>query len=333
MDGRLRGAVRLVIGVCLVAVLGGCSDGGQPTVGGSSSFPPARPPGVEDPAKVAAGSADLDTSCNPRASRRPPATMPAAGQMPAGSAMAAIAQRGRLIVGVDQNTYLFGYRNPASGQIEGFDIDVAREVARAIFDDPDRIQLVTMTSAQRIPAVAKGGGEPGQVDLVADTMTMNCARWGEVDFSSVYYEAGQRVLVNRDSPVRGIGDLGGKKVCAAAGSTSIRNIAAAASKPIPVSVPDWSDCLVLLQQGQVDAVSTDDTILSGLAAQDPNTHLVGARFSQEPYGLAISRNSPGLAAFVNGVLERMRRDGTLRAINTKWLKDNAPPVPDATYQD
>ena len=85
------------------------------------------------------------------------------------------------------------------------------------------------------------------------------------------------MLVPKGSTVTGIADLGGKKVCAAAGSTSIQNIAAATSKPIPVSVNDWTDCLVLLQQGQVDAISTDDTILAGLAAQDPTTQLVGDR--------------------------------------------------------
>ena len=122
-------------------------------------------------------------------------------------------------------------------------------------------------------------------------MTINCDRWQQVNFSTDYYDAGQRVLVPEHSAVKGIADLGGKKVCAAAGSTSIVNIAAATSHPVPVSVTDWTDCLVLLQQGQVDAISTDDTILAGLAAQDPNTTLVGDRFTSEPYGLAIARRT------------------------------------------
>src|SRR5262249_19747594 len=159
-------------------------------------------------------------------------------------------------------------------------------------------------SAQRIPVV-----NDGTVDLVAHTMTINCARLQQVSFSTVYYEAGQRVLVNRTSTARGMADLGGKKVCAAAGSTSIQNIQAAAAKPVPVSVQDWTDCLVLLQQGQVEAASTDDTILLGMAQQDPNTQLVGPRFTSEPYGLAIAKSAPELLRFVNGVLDRMRADG------------------------
>ncbi|HWB38293.1 MAG TPA: transporter substrate-binding domain-containing protein, partial [Rugosimonospora sp.] len=117
-----------------------------------------------------------------------------------------------------------------------------------------------------------------------------------------------------------------------AGSTSIVNIANAPSKPIPVSVPDWTDCLVMLQQGQVEAISTDDTILAGLAAQDPNVHLVGSRFTDEPYGIAVSQKSPELVRFVNSVLDRMRSDGTWAAIYTKWLGGPAPAPPAAKYK-
>ena len=328
----MRKPGRLLVGFALLALLGACANPGRPDL---ATAPPARPQpvGVQDPAKIPSGTGASGPSCDPRASLRPPATLPDPGQMPAGSPMQKIYQNGRLRVGVDQNTYLFGYRNPSTGQIEGFDIDVAREVARAIFGDPDKIQLVSVTSAQRIPFVNGADGNPAQVDLVADTMTMNCARWQQVNFSSVYYEAGQRVLVSIDSKVTGIDDLGGKKVCAADGSTSIQNIAAAKSHPIPVSVADWTDCIVLLQQGQVDAMSTDDTILLGMAAQDPNLRLVGARFTEEPYGLAMAKNAPDLARFVNGVLARMRADGTLAAINSRWLGAGAPPVPSATYRD
>jgi polar amino acid transport system substrate-binding protein len=135
-----------------------------------------------------------------------------------------------------------------------------------------------------------------------------------------------------------VADLGGKKVCAAEGSTSIKNIAANPAKtnpaPIAVSVRDWTDCVVMLQQGQVDAMSTDDTILSGMQLQDPNdTQLVGDRFTQEPYGIAISKDHPELVGFVNGVLDRMRRDGTLHRIYVSWLQDNAPAsVPGPVYQ-
>src|SRR5207244_3232356 len=136
----------------LVVVLAGCSAGPKPAPA-ASGYPAARPLGVQDPAVIPSTSAGPAQTCNPRASLRPPASMPAPGQMPAGSTMAQIQQNGLLRVGVDQNTFLFGYRNPTTGQVEGFDIDVAKEVARAIFGDPNKVQLVAISSAQRIPYI------------------------------------------------------------------------------------------------------------------------------------------------------------------------------------
>jgi polar amino acid transport system substrate-binding protein len=232
---------------------------------------------------------------------------------------------------VDENTLLFGSRNPFTGEIEGFDIDIAHQIAQAIFGDPNRIELKVISSAQRIPAV-----QDGSVDLVVRTMTATCDRWQQVDFSTVYYDAGQKVLVRSDSNVQGIQDLGGKKVCATTGSTSIDSIKNAPSHPIPVSVTDWTDCLVLFQQGQVDAISTDDAILAGLVAQDPYTKIVGPRFTDEPYAVAINKDHVDFVRFVNAVLDRLRSDGTWVALYNKWLAARlgpAPVPPQARYQD
>jgi len=271
---------------------------------------------------TAASSPTTAPSCtNPTASLAPQGPLPTPGNMPAGSFMAAIQKRGRLVVGVDQTTLLFGYLNPQDGQIEGFDIDMLRQVAKAIFGDDGqnentRLQFVAITAAERIPFV-----QSGQVDIVADTMTINCARDQQVDFSSVYYDAGQRILVPDNSTITSSADLGGQRVCAAAGSTSIQNvldtgITGAKSPAIPVSVDQWADCLVALQSGTVDAISTDDTILAGLAVQDPH---------------------PDFVRFVNGVLQQMRTDGTWTAIWNRWLATAGlgppPPPPAATYRD
>jgi polar amino acid transport system substrate-binding protein len=279
---------------------------------------------------------------NATASLRPQGPLPAPGAMPAGSFMATIQQRGRLVVGVDQNTLLFGYLNPQDGQIEGFDIDMLRQVAKAIFGDDGqnentRIQFTAISAAQRIPFV-----QNDQVDIVADTMTVNCARDQLVNFSSVYFDAGQRVLVRTDSTIKSSADLGGKRTCAAAGSTSIGNVldvskTHASAPAVSVAVTDWTDCLVALQSGTIDAISTDDTILAGLAAQDPYTKIVGDKFTDEPYGMAMKLSHPELARFVNGVLDRMRSDGTWAAIWNRWLLKvyggTAPPPPAASYRD
>jgi polar amino acid transport system substrate-binding protein len=264
-------------------------------------------------------------SCDPTASSLRPAGPP---QVTPGSFMARIRARGYLIAGVDQSTYHFGFLNPLDGKIEGFDIDMVHAIAKAIFGNPDKVEFKAISDAQRIPEVRSG-----TVDIVAHTMTINCARLQQVDFSSVYFDAGQRVLVESNSRATSLADLGGKKVCATTGSTSIANIRAAPSHPVAVAVPFWTDCLVLLQQGDVVAISTDDSILDGLKAQDPWTKIVGPRFTSEPYGLAISQQHPDFVQFVNAVLQQLRTGGQWAASYAHWVGTPVPVPPPAQYKD
>jgi polar amino acid transport system substrate-binding protein len=319
MTTRIRVTTALLATVILVA--GACSTSHTPPVAGLG-VQAAPTTAATAPPTSAAPSAPVQ--CNPLAptkSFKPLTPLPAPLQMPTGSFMKKIQDAGHLVVGVDQTTYLFGYLNPA-GSIEGFDIDMLRQVSQAIFGNPDKIQYIAITSAQRIPYV-----QQGKVDIVARTMTINCDRWKQVDFSTEYYHAAQRVLVPGTSPATGLQDLGGKKVCATNGSTSLDNIKAAASHPVPVAVTEWTDCLAALQQGKVDAVSTDDSILAGLQAQDPYTKMVGDPFSPQPYGMAISKDHGDFVGFVNAVLDQMRANGTWAAIYTKWIGRLFPGVP------
>ncbi len=290
-------------------------------VPGSAAVSPARAQRLTGLMAALAG-----TSCDPTASLRPTG----APQVTAGSFMAKIRARGYLIAGVDQNTYHFGYLNPLDGKIEGFDIDMVHAVAAAIFGNPAKVEFKAISDAQRIPAV-----QSGAVDIVAHTMTINCERLQQIDFSTVYFDAGQRILVRSDSTVKSLNGLGGQKVCATTGSTSIANIRAdypGGGGPALVAVPYWTDCLVLLQQGDVAAISTDDSILAGLAAQDPWTKIVGPRFSSEPYGLAISRQHSDFVRFVNGVLQQLRANGRWAASYARWVGTPVPAPPPAHYK-
>ena len=263
------------------------------------------------------------STCNPKASSLRPSGPP---QVTPGSFMDKIRTRGYLIAGVDQNTYNFGFLNPLNGQIEGFDIDMVKAVAQAIFgsSDPSKIHFKAISDDERKPDIINGS-----VDIVAHTMTILCDRLKYLDFSSVYFEAGQRVLVLKNSTATSLSDLRGQKVCATTASDSVARIAAA--KAIPVQVPYWTDCLVLLQQGQVAAISTDDSILDGLAAQDPWTKLVGPPLTDEPYGLAISKQHPEFVRFVNGVLQQLRTNGQWAASYRHWIGPQVPSVPQAQY--
>ena len=279
---------------------------------------PGQPAAVRAPRAVSAPAA---STCDPKASSLRPFGPP---QVTPGSFMAKIRARGYLIAGVDQSTYHFGFLNPLTGQIEGFDIDMIRAVAQAIFGDPGKVQFKAISDAQRIPDVTDG-----TVDIVAHTMTITCDRLKDVDFSSVYFDAGQRVLVLKNSTATSLDDLHGQKVCATSGSDSVARIQA--HKAIAVQVPYWTDCLVLLQQGDVAAISTDDSILDGLAAQDPWTKIIGKPLSDEPYGLAISKQHPEFVRFVNAVLQQLRTNGQWAASYRRWIGTPVASVPQAQY--
>jgi polar amino acid transport system substrate-binding protein len=331
----MRAFPRAGIALALTAALAlaACSSAPPIAPGAGQRAEPPLPVGVQDPAVVPSATAAPPASCDPRASLRPPETLPSPGQMPAGSTMARIVQRGRIIIGVDQNNYLFGFRDPDSNELTGFEISLARELAQAVFGRSDNrvVQFRALTTAERVKAI-----QDGTVDLVVRSMTMTCERLNDVAFSTEYLSAGQRILVRKDSKAARLSDLAGQKVCAAAGSTSIRNVARATPPVAPVTAADALDCLVMLQQNQVAAVSTDDSILAGFAAQDPNTKVVGPRFSEEPYGIAMKKDATDLVRFVNGVLQRIRADGTWTALYGQWLTaalGPAPQPPTARYRD
>lgn len=259
---------------------------------------------------------------NPLASFAPSGPNPSPLAMPAGSSMKTIQDRGRLIVGVASDSLLLSARNPLNDQIEGFDVDMLKAVSQAIFNNPNKIEYKVITTAARIPALTSGS-----VDIVADALTINCARWAQIDFSTEYYAAGQKVLVAKGSPVKTMADLKGQKVCAPIGSTSMDKLRTFPAL-VPVGSPTHTGCLVLFQQGQVAAITGDDTVLAGLAAQDPYATVVNApAFTSEPYGLGIAKPHTDLVQFVNGVLAQMRADGAWTASYNTWLKAALGPAP------
>lgn len=169
---------------------------------------------------------------------------------------------------------------------------------------------------QRLPKL-----QSNEVDIVAHTMTINCRRWKQIAFSAEYFFAGQRILVAKGSKFATIDDLNtaGARVCAPAGSTNETNIKEGFSR-IELSTPaDISDCIVELQQGKVDAISGDDTVLAGIAAQDPSTVVLGDQFSEEPYGLGINSENIYFVQFVNRVLADMLDDGRWMESYERWL--------------
>lgn len=312
---RTARAALATLAVVAAASLTGCTSGAYtetalptPSAGPTSTAAPSNPT-----TPVVCG--------DPLESFAPSGPVPSPNALPAGSTMAEIRDRGRLIVGVSADSLLLGARNPVSGQLEGFDIDMARLVAAAIFGDPDQIELRVITAAQRIPSL-----QEGTVDLVARNMTITCARWEDIAFSAEYYRSGQKVLVPLGSDATSLADLAGGRVCAPAGSTSLTKLEEFTDiEAVPAAT--HTDCLVRFQQGEVDAITGDDTVLAGLAAQDPYAIVVGDAFTAEPYGLGMNAEDVDLVRFVNAVLDQAKADGTWAESYDRWLSAALGPAP------
>lgn len=322
MSVRVWGAL-IAAGV----VLTGCAESAPPVPNPTVTLAPPTPAGMEElpPESARPPTAADDDDCDPRASLRPFDT-----EAEAEAAVANIKARGRLIVGLDIGSNLFSFRDPITGEITGFDVDIAGEIARDIFGTPSQVEYRILSSADRIEAL-----ENNEVDVVVKTMTITCERKERVNFSTAYLTANQRILAPRDSNIRQSSDLSGKRVCVAKGTTSLERIQQITPPPLIVGVVTWADCLVALQQRQVDAVSTDDSILAGLVSQDPYLHIVGPSMNEEPYGIGVNKQNTGLVRFVNGTLQRIKQDGTWNTLYRKWLTvlGPAPAPPAARYSD
>ncbi len=270
---------------------------------------------------AACGGGTATPSAQPSGSAAPSASAGTRPKFELASYQYAIQTKGKLRVGTREDNVPFGLKNPQTGKYEGFDVDVVREFAKAIFGaeasaDPDKfIEWIPVVSATRIPSLTDS-----KVDLVAATFTVNDERMKQIDFTAVYFRTGQKIMVKKDNTaIKGVKDLGGKTVCTAKGSTSEQNITKQAKDAKMLLLDSYAPCLLAIQQGQADAVSTDETILFGLVKQDANMKIVGDYFSDEPYGIGVKKGRVGFVPFLNSVIAAMIADGRWGAIYKKWI--------------
>ncbi len=252
-----------------------------------------------------------------------------AEKFPADTTMGKIQEKGEIVIGVKYDVPPFGFKNPQSGDIEGFDVDIGKAIADKLGVKPKFIEAI---SDNRIPFL-----QNGTADLILSTMTINKERDQEIDFSEPYYVARGRVLVPQDSQVGGVDDLKkGTSVCTALGSTYEENLKKQAPDAERKLVDSYSECLELIQNGAVDAVSTDDVILTGMIIQDDSLKLVGDELTTEPYGAGIKDGDTAFKEFVDGTIAEFKSDGRWKKTHEKWVSqytDEPQDPPTMTLQE
>jgi glutamate transport system substrate-binding protein len=230
----------------------------------------------------------------------------------AGTTMATIQQRGKLTVGTKFDQPLFGLKDPTTGKIDGFDADMAREVAKAIFgttgDIDSKINFVETVSKNREPFI-----QNGTIDIAVATYTINATRKQVVDFAGPYFQAHEDIMVrSSENSIKTVTDLNGKKVCSVQGSTSLKNLTIKAPQAdTSITFDTYSKCAEALGDGRVQAEVTDNAILAGLAAQSSGKYKVlNAPFSDEPYGIGLKKGDTAFRTFVNDTIQKLEDNGT-----------------------
>ena len=254
----------------------------------------------------------------------------------AGTTMAELQEEGKIVVGTKFDQPLFGLKNAVTGEIEGFDVEMAKIIAAAIFggtpeEAGEKIEFVETVSKNREPFI-----QEGKVDFVVATYTINDTRKQVIDFAGPYYIAGQDIMVKADdNSIKSVTDLNGKKVCSVSGSTSIKNVQEKAPQAdISTSFDKYSLCAEALADGRVQAVTTDDIILLGLIKDNPGKFkLVKSTFTTEPYGIGIPKGDDEFRDFINDVIEEAYEDGSWEeafdaTVGTSGEKAPEPPKVD-----
>ncbi|ARF75736.1 glutamate ABC transporter substrate-binding protein [Kitasatospora albolonga] len=220
-------------------------------------------------------------------------------------------QRGKLIIGAKADQPYLGFEDQSTRERSGFDIEIAKMIAADLGFTDKQIEWKTVDSGVRETAISKA-----QVDYYVGTYTINDERKKQVGFAGPYYKAGADLLVRKDDDsITGKDSVKGKKVCSIVGSTPLQEIKKPEYGASVVELAKYSDCVQQLLTKQIDAVTTDDSILKGYAAANSGKlKVVGKPFTEEPYGVGLDKDDKVLREAINTSLENRVKDGTYKKI-------------------
>jgi putative glutamine transport system substrate-binding protein len=219
----------------------------------------------------------------------------------------------RMNWGVKGDTKLMGLMNIKTGKLEGFDVEMAKEITKRVNPDA-KVVYTQITSGTRVPMLINGN-----IDAIIATMSVTPDRQKVVDFSQPYFNAGQSILVKKSSKYHNVKELNTPKarVLAVQGSTSIDEIKEFAPKAKVVGLQDYATALTALKAGQGDALTTDNGILYGMAAGSKSLEVRGGTFTKEPYGVAMQKQNPKLVKAVDKAIDDIKQDGTYEKMAKK----------------
>ncbi len=236
------------------------------------------------------------------------------GKKPEKNALDKIKEKDVIVVGIRNDTKPFGFINDSTGKPAGFDVDVAKYVAKEILGEERKIKFVPVTSGGRIEAVMSG-----RVDMVIATMSITPQREYLIDFSEPYYTAGQTALVKEDSNIHTFSDLKRKRTIVVQGSTTEQNIRRIIPTAKLVGYKTYKEAFEAFAEGKGDAISSDDTILSGFLTDYQGYRMLKHRISQEPYAIGIKQqDDKKLKQTLDVIVARMKKDGTIKHLKEKW---------------
>ena len=226
--------------------------------------------------------------------------------------------------GVKADTKLIGLIDVKDGQEKGFEIDLAKALTKKILGKDAKAKFVTVTSQSRIPLLKNGN-----IDAIIATMTITPEREKTLDFSNSYFNAGQSILIKKDSTIKKVEDLNGKTIIGVVGSNSVQNVKKFAPKAQVLQLPDYAQALTALKSGQGDALTTDNVILAGMAVNNPGYKLQGEPFTTEPYGIGVNKGQKDFVEAINKALVEVKKDGTYNKLIVKWFGN----VPGFNYKE
>lgn len=227
-----------------------------------------------------------------------------------------IMQRGIIKVGIKTDSPPFGFYDE-KGEVHGYDADLARYIAQYLLKSPNKIEFIPVNPSNRMIKASTG-----EVDIVIATMTITPQREQIIDFSIPYDSAGQGVLVKSNSKITAISDLAGQNVGVIWGTTAEKNMINLVPTANVLGFKSYSEAYKALKNGNINAITSDDTILSGFAMQDKEVKLLSKRYSREPYGIGFKKGkgSKKLKENIDFAIKDMKQKNVLARLHNKWLR-------------